>query len=167
MQLSARLRQVPAGSSPQSSTTVVTGLADVVLTARIADAALQVGPQVAVLLRPCEAAAIGVGLSVPRGVGDVDGSRHDPSAAAGLVVQGLSRRVHAGEASVYLSDSSQVRCRDGGVCGTWTGWCLTLESAGSGQVSFSVPVRSGARSRDLTGLGGWGVLDVTVWVKGG
>ena len=169
VQLSARLSQVPAGSSPQSSTTVVTGLADVVLTARIADAdaALQVGPQVTVLLRPCEAAAIGVGLSVPRGVGDVDGSRHDPSAAAGLVVQGLSRRVHAGEASLYLSDPSEVRCRDGGVCGTWTGWCLTLESAGSGQVSFSVPVRWGARSRDLTGPGGWGVLDVTVWVKGG
>ncbi|PRY12206.1 hypothetical protein CLV37_111163 [Kineococcus rhizosphaerae] len=158
VQLSARLRQVRGG--------LAGGLAGVVLTTRGADAAeaQQVGPEVAVLLRPCEAAAIGVGLSVPRGAGGVDGGSHDPSAAAGLAVQGLSQRLHAGEAGLHLSDPSQELCRDGGAGGRWTGWCLTLESAGSGQTTFSVPVRWGARSRDL---GGWGVLDVTVWVRGG
>ncbi len=168
VQFSARLRQLrdgsPGGVSLQSPTAAVSSLSDVVLRTRAvgAVAVQQVGRDVAVVMAPCEAVAVEVGLSVPR---TAAGEEDQP--VVGVAMQAEPQRLHAGDASLYLSAPSQVPCQGGGACGTWTGWYVTLESAGSGETRFSVPVRWGGRSRVAAGAGGWGVLDVAVWVMGG
>ncbi len=108
----------------------------------------QVGPSVVLRLRPCEAAGVEVALT----------------ASGWVSVQ--AQRLQAGGATVHIDDPHQLPCEEYGACGAWSGWYLTLGSAGSGSTSFTTPVRWASAGQAPGVLDNEGVLEVSVEVDG-